>query len=164
MQMSRPDNAGGAGFTLIELLVVIAILGITAAIAIPQFKSITRNATLRAAARELYGQFQRAKIEAIKRNETVAIVFSSVGPDSYAIFTDPDDNRSFDAGETSFGVTRLPPGLLLENISFPNAATSFTAKGRPGGDFGGVDLKDSASGKAIRLTTTLAGYVHLANR
>ena len=162
--MSRPDKAACAGFTLIELLVVIAILGIVASIAIPQFNSFTRNATLKAASRELYAQFQRAKMEAIKRNETVAIVFSTVGQNKYSIFTDLDGDRSLDGDEISLGETSLPQGLLLENISFPNAATSFTAKGRPGGDFGGVDLKDSASGRAIRLTTTLAGYVHLADR
>ena len=162
--MSRPIYAGHAGFTLLELIVVIAIIGISLSIAIPQLSSFSQNATLRAAARELYGQFQRAKMEAIKRNETVAIVFSTAGHGKYSIFTDLDGSRTLDGGETSLGITSLPQGLLLENITFPNSSTSFTAKGRPGGDFGGVDIKDSGSGRTIRLTTTLAGYVHLADK
>jgi hypothetical protein len=103
-------------------------------------------------------------MEAIRRNQTVAIVFSTAGLCKYQIFTDQDGNRLVDDEDALLGETILPRGLLLENITFPDSATSFTSRGRPGGDFGGVDIKDSNSGRTIRLTTTLAGYVHLADK
>ena len=164
MLMSRRSKAGCAGFTLIELMVVVAIIGISLSIAIPQLSSISQNATLGAAARELYGQLQRAKMDAIKRNETVAIAISSSNPYSYTVFVDSLSNRQFDDGEDLLAKGRLPKWIVFDNISFPGGVTSFTSQGRPGGDFGGVDLRDSRSGNAIRLTTTLAGYVHLAKK
>lgn len=164
MLMSRPVNAGRAGFTLIELLVVIAVIGISLSIAIPQLSTFSRNSLLRSAARELYGQFQRAKLEAIKRNRTVTIAFSPAGQNRYTIFTDSLRNRQYDSGEDLLAEVRLPRGIVFTNISFPGRVTSFTSQGRPGGDFGGVDLRDSRSGHVIRLTTTLAGYVHLAKK
>lgn len=162
--MLRSLKTADSGFTLIELLIVIVIIGISVSIAIPQFSTFSQKATLRATARELYGQFQRAKMEAIKRNETVAIVFSTSGQSSYSIFADTTRNGRCDSDEDLLAEITLPQGIVFDKISFPDGATSFTSRGRPGGNFGGVDVKDYRSGKTIRLTTTLAGYVHLANK
>ena len=47
-QMKRTKNT--KGFTLIELIVVIAILGILAAIAVPRFTDMRKNAVIKAEA------------------------------------------------------------------------------------------------------------------
>ena len=60
-----------SGVTLIEVVVVIALLGILAGFAYPNFKSWIPNYKLKAAARDLVSNFQRAKMEAVKRNKWV---------------------------------------------------------------------------------------------
>ena len=62
------QNKSGAGFTLIELLVVIAMIGILATISTPGMIDWKRNANLKADMRRLYGFFQKARLEAVKRN------------------------------------------------------------------------------------------------
>ncbi|MGD9076356.1 MAG: prepilin-type N-terminal cleavage/methylation domain-containing protein, partial [Desulfobacteraceae bacterium] len=55
-----------SGFSLIELLVIIVIIAILAAIAIPAFSAWLPNYRLRQAARDVYSNLQRAKVNAIK--------------------------------------------------------------------------------------------------
>ena len=56
-----------AGFTVTELMVVIAILAILAASGIPMVTSWLPNHRLNVAARDLFSNFQLAKLTAIKR-------------------------------------------------------------------------------------------------
>lgn len=68
-----PNKA--SGFTLVELLVVVAIIAMIGALAIPNLSPA--NARLKQAARELYGNMQRARLEAIKTNRNVGIFFDT---------------------------------------------------------------------------------------
>ncbi|MBW2342352.1 MAG: prepilin-type N-terminal cleavage/methylation domain-containing protein, partial [Deltaproteobacteria bacterium] len=60
------------GFSFIELLVTIVILGIVALIAIPGFSRWLPNYRLRAATRDVFSNFQHARLTAIKRHRTCA--------------------------------------------------------------------------------------------
>ena len=64
------------GFTLIELLVVIVILAIVALIAIPGFSRWLPNYRLRVATRDVFSNFQHARLTAVKRHSLCAITFS----------------------------------------------------------------------------------------
>ncbi|WP_226597710.1 GspH/FimT family pseudopilin [Marinobacter nauticus] len=61
------------GFTLIELLVVIVLVGITAAIAVPNFGRLIDSSQHSAAANDMSGLLNFARSEAIRRGSGVAV-------------------------------------------------------------------------------------------
>lgn len=65
------------GVTLIELMIVIVITAILLAWAIPSFQETIDRNRLKAATETLYGDFQFAKSEAIKRNEQIRVIFDN---------------------------------------------------------------------------------------
>ena len=86
-----------SGFTLMELMIAIAIIGILAAVSVPSVISWRENAQLGRAARDVYSDFQRAKLEAVKRNTWCSLDFTSGG---YSVFVDSNRNRNLDDDET----------------------------------------------------------------
>jgi type IV fimbrial biogenesis protein FimT len=86
------------GFTLVEVIVVVAIIGILSAIATPMIMASLPRYRLRAEARELMINFKKAKIEAVKRNRDVVILFVDAVPGvqdgSYQIFVNVDRDVS----------------------------------------------------------------------
>lgn len=69
-------NKKSAGFTLTEVLIVIAIIGIAAAFAVPTFKNIIPNWRAKAAASDLFGNLQLAKMTAVRKGTSCVITFS----------------------------------------------------------------------------------------
>lgn len=65
------------GFTLVECMIVIAIIAILAAIATPNIMRWLPDKKLKAAARDLYSNMQRAKTIAIRSNNNTAIIFDT---------------------------------------------------------------------------------------
>jgi prepilin-type N-terminal cleavage/methylation domain-containing protein len=62
------------GFSIIELMVTLIILSIVAAVAIPGFSRWLPNHHLKTAARDLYSNFQLAKMKAVRANGEYAVV------------------------------------------------------------------------------------------
>jgi len=90
------------GFTLIELLVTMIILAIVTAITIPVFARWLPDYRLRGAARDLYSNFQLAKMAAVRNNSNCAVTFNqAIGgtPYDYVVFVDSDNDLEYDAGE-----------------------------------------------------------------
>jgi len=56
------------GFTVVELLVAVAIIALASAMAVPNFINWLPDYRLRSAAGDLFSNFQKAKLTAIKRN------------------------------------------------------------------------------------------------
>jgi prepilin-type N-terminal cleavage/methylation domain-containing protein len=87
------------GFTTIELIVVIALFAILVGIAIPGFSRWLPNYRLRAAARDMFSNFQHAKLTAVKKYRTCAITFNQdIGGTvhDYVVYVDNDDDLEFD--------------------------------------------------------------------
>ena len=157
-----PADRNVQGFTIIELVVAITIIGIVMVFSTYSLMSSNRAAELRAAAQELYGQFQRAKMEAIKRNENVVILFDTSGtPNFYQVFVDPNDDDVFNAGDELLAEVVLADALEFSSITFSDDKMAYTPRGRPSGGSGSVDLTSTSTGKTFKLTTSIAGYVHL---
>ena len=90
------------GFTILELIVIIAILAVLLLIAIPGFSRWLPNYRLRAATRDLFSNFQHAKLTAIKRHRTCAISFNQdIGGTiyDYVVYVDTGNNLELDAGD-----------------------------------------------------------------
>ncbi len=66
------------GFSLVELIITIAIIATISAIATPTILSWLPNKRLKAAARDVYSTMQRAKIEAVQRNNCISTTFNIV--------------------------------------------------------------------------------------
>ena len=86
-----------SGFPIIELLTVMSMMAVLAAIAIPALSLWIPNYHLKSAARDLYSNFQLAKITAVKQNEVCAVVFDSgITPGRYFICSGPGANGNWD--------------------------------------------------------------------
>lgn len=69
--IGTPDK----GFTLLEIMIVVAILGIAAAIGIPNWVAGKPYRELKKAARDVYGELQRAKTRAVTTSRAHRVTF-----------------------------------------------------------------------------------------
>lgn len=131
------------GFTLLEIIIVLAIMAIAAAVATPSVMSWLSDYRLKAAARELYSNMQKAKSEALKRNCSVGIAFSTqtfpAQGGGYTIFLDNGTgtnagNAEQDAGEQTLLAVVMPLGCTLYQASFDGTKTGYNSRGFPLGN------------------------------
>lgn len=161
-----------SGFTLMEMIVVIAIIAIAAAFAYPSLTQWRANSILNSSARQLLGDFQRAKMEAVRRNADVVLKFtkgtSTSSGGSYTMFVDNvTQNGSLDAGEPVITTVAMPKGVDLYNTALVDKNGNsvdycgFNSRGWSI-DFvdGGVSLKNDNS-RYYKVSLTGAGAVQL---
>jgi len=121
--MKRSLRHGQQGFTLVEIMIVVVIVGISAALAVPNFTVMYARHELYQATTSLYNQFQYARLEAIKRNTTIV--------------TNPVPNPSgggrmdFNTPTAIVGTQSLPPGVRFFLLPTPGVdpPLAFTPRG-----------------------------------
>ena len=89
---------GNAGFSVMEIMVALAIGGILTAMAVPNFNDMREGYRLRAATYDVFTALQRARSEAVKKNNNYR--FSLVDDSTYSVHDDTDNDGVVDAGET----------------------------------------------------------------
>ncbi len=129
-----------SGFTLIELLIVIAMIGILMAVAVPLLLTNIPKYRLKGAARGVVSDFQRTKLEAVKRNCNVEIRFT---PGTY----------NANGGVGSYKIVEMTGGTILLTRSMPQNVTLYT-----------TNLTANTSGyNSQGLTLSTLGSVYLVN-
>lgn len=130
-----------SGFTLMELLVVIAILIVGTSIALPQIIQMGRNSGVKSDARDLKNLLFYARMEAVKLNRSVTVVFNRDGFD-YMAFVDEDDSCEYDLGtdrmlrsqnftHATFDQDKSGDGLTFVSNDNNYPAIRWSAKGIP---------------------------------
>jgi type IV fimbrial biogenesis protein FimT len=99
-----------AGFTVTELMVVTAIVAILLGLGVPSFRYITNSYRMSAEVNGLLGDLMYARAEAIREGQTVTVCISNNGTscagaggnwaNGWIVFSDPNNNKIVDAGET----------------------------------------------------------------
>ena len=141
------------GFALIELMVVIGILAILATLSLPSFIQWRADAQLRYAGQDVYSNFQKAKVEAVRRNAYCTIIFSS---NSFTAFIDSNQNFSIDGGEAVINTIDMSdyPGVRLDSslgggdgltFASPDNGLAFAPNGFP------VDNTDTITSGTVFL-------------
>jgi len=157
-----------AGFTMVELMIVIVVIAILSAIAVPNIISWLPNYRLKAAARDMISNFQKAKMEAVKRNRDVIIQFTpgayaasgQVG--SYRIFVDDNSDGNFTAGERVLAQVNMPKNVSLYSANFSaTTTTGYNSRGLPWNNRrGSVEIRNNKS-RYYKASLSSAGHVKL---
>jgi Tfp pilus assembly protein FimT len=141
------------GITLIETVVVFCIIAIVAAIAIPQFRKMARNGDLKAAAKDIMGDFSYIKERAISENTILAIVFDTAN-NRYTVpgLANPKTPAYF-AGD-----------INITGVNFPGGGTTLTFSPRgtisPGGINTIITLTNGL-GSTATITVLTAGRIYV---
>jgi prepilin-type N-terminal cleavage/methylation domain-containing protein len=157
-----------SGFTLVELLVAVAIIAILLSIGVPSLISWRQKAQLGGFAREVYGMFQKAKMEATRQNRDITVSFGQTGCD-YVLFIDEDNppNQEYNPpGEAAIHCLNKSdyPGVEDSFVGFPGTYIIFSNSGlakRADGSLDGGEVHLTMNGRESIVTVSLTGNVKI---
>lgn len=159
-----------SGFTLMEVIIVIALIATVSVITIPNIVGMMPDYRLKSAAHDLFSNFQKAKLEAVKRNINTAIRFTASG---YTVFVDSAQDFKYDGGEDVVAAVKWSDytdvSVNLANFSFDTGSgqscIAFRPDGIPtdagGGVAGGTAQLDNTKGKSTRVIISQAGNIRI---
>jgi type IV fimbrial biogenesis protein FimT len=146
------------GFTLLEMAVALAILGLLLLAAAPSYTTYVANNKLRTTAEAFYGLVQKARSEAIRRNEAVDLLLTNDAPPAAG------------AAGADAAVLTLAASTTGRNwvIRAPNAASDRMIDSRVSIEAGGADIAVTSGASTITFNglgeTTSANAVLVAFR
>lgn len=147
------------GFTFIELIIVVGLVGILASLAAPNLAFFIHNQALVAETKEAQSAMQRAKGQAVARNDQVYVVFS--GDKSWNMYasdntliesapnTSPDHVTLTMNPNTASRVTYNGLGLLTTNADATDQLVDITIASNAG--LTTNSLKVLISGGSIKM-------------
>jgi prepilin-type N-terminal cleavage/methylation domain-containing protein len=123
------------GFTLLELMITIVILCILLGLAIPGFSSWLPKYRLRGAARDIYSNFQYAKMTAVKDRAGCGVLFDVTNGLYRVVSAGP--NRTFESTASAVGgddvvLRTVNFSEYGSGLSYGHGAATVTAATPPG--------------------------------
>ncbi len=117
---------GDAGFTYVELIIAVSIIALTLAFSGPSLERFAKQNKTKAAAREIYGRLQQARMTAIKENVSIPAVFTNTGAGIVTITYPASGNQVLDLSlETHLRGTHLDLSSSPLTITFgPNGTAN----------------------------------------
>lgn len=119
------------GFTLIELLVVVAVVAIITTLALPSYRTLVEKRQVTSGAQQLAAFVSSAQLEAVKRNQRVAVRydFNDVGDWCVGIVNEDSDGWdasngctcSADPGLNTCTLDDTPRVMIPANLNYDEA-------------------------------------------
>lgn len=120
------------GVSLIEVMVVVAIIGITAAFAMPSYRTWIENTRIRGTAESIQNGLQKAKTEALRHNARVRFTLNNDASWAVACVTpvgDLDGDGFDDCPANIESAPAEPSGDIAINTNSGNMTVTFTSFG-----------------------------------
>ena len=146
MALERIGKRNDGGFTLLQLITVMGIIAILGSIAIPGYLTWRPGYLLKMAVRDLVSNYQLAKMEAVRGNTNVVVLFPDPlpvvtrggGRGSYTVFVDNGNgnpgtagNDLLDPGERILASEKIPQYVSIRNMSGNMKNSGFNSRGLP---------------------------------
>jgi Tfp pilus assembly protein FimT len=154
------------------LMIVIVILGVLLGLAIPGFSRWVPNYRLRGAARDIYSNFQLAKLTAVRDRASCGVVFDVANGRYQVIRSGP--NRTFESTSSAVG----GDDVVLKTVNFSEYGSGVGfGHGSATGGVGGAGFDNNVTFdedgilfdsrgmvfKPSNTPATMDGYVYLQN-
>lgn len=152
-----------SGFTTYELMVTIAIMAVIAAITMPPYLKWYQSSRLRSAVSSFTVDFEMAKTEAIRENDSVVI---ELFQRSYLVFV--DSNNDWDSSGENVLLNRdLPPSVSIDTASLSlspapnNDKVRFNSRGLPDEIFTPQTIKIMQASNDKQITINRLGNINV---
>jgi len=152
------------GYTALELMMIIIIMGVLMSMAMPAFTKLAASHRANSAADQLADLVRLLRAKAIDDGEQFVLTWNT-GAETYAAYTDVDQDESVGDDDTLVRATAMPQGVDLEmddDNPFPSSQVIFYGSGKTSAS-GTWELTDTR-GKAWKVNLYMStGVVEVVN-